>query len=105
MRALHGSVSAPALGQMVEAGARAVSGDAAGATDALRLAIQGFDTARMDLHLHVARARLGPLIGGVEGQREADQARHWFERQGVTHPDRLVALLAPGFRQGSAPSG
>jgi hypothetical protein len=51
----------------------------------------------MALHGAACRARLGSLVGGDEGRDLEAAARAYFVAEGVTRPERMVALVAPGF--------
>ena len=51
------------------------------------------------LGINVASARYieGSRMGGPEGQRLVDEADGWMRSQGVKRPDRVAALVVPGF--------
>lgn len=41
--------------------------------------------------------RLGALEGGDKGQAMVANATGWLTGHGVKRPDRMIAMLAPGF--------
>jgi tRNA A-37 threonylcarbamoyl transferase component Bud32 len=86
-----------ALAGLVRAGARAVRGDTLGARRLLIEAAAAFDRLEMRLHAAATRRRLGQLTGGDEGKALLDQGTATMTAQMVRNPDRMTALLAPGF--------
>ncbi len=93
------------LAALVWAGVCEANGDRPGAIAHLRTAIASGEAADMRLHSAVARLRLGVLVGGTEGDALLRRAREWMDLQEVRVPERMAAMLAPGFddrtRQGS----
>ena len=85
------------LAALVWAGVRVANGDREGAAAHLRAAIASGEAADMRLHSAVARLRLGVLLGGTEGDALLRHAREWMDRQEVRVPERMAAMLAPGF--------
>jgi hypothetical protein len=85
------------LAQLVRAGAAVQSGDGDAARAALAEAAAGFDAADMALHAAVARRCEGRLRGGAAGAADVERADAWLAEAGVKNPERIVALLAPGF--------
>jgi tetratricopeptide (TPR) repeat protein len=77
------------LARLLVAGAAAVRGDTARAVAALREARRGFEAARMALLAAAAGARLGGEL--------AEEATAYMAAQRVVSPERMLALLAPGF--------
>jgi hypothetical protein len=75
------------MGRRDHGGARHLLEDAAGRLDA----------AGLRLHAAAARRRLGERVAGSRGQRLVEQADAWMKGQNVRRPDRMTALLAPGF--------
>jgi hypothetical protein len=63
----------------------------------LRQAAHGYDAADMAMHAAATRMRLGRLVGGDEGARLEREAEAWMSERGVRRPERLTAMLAPGF--------
>jgi serine/threonine protein kinase/tetratricopeptide (TPR) repeat protein len=85
------------LADLLRAGVASARGDRDGAITVLDRAVRGFHAADMALHDAVARRRLGALLGGDEGAAMTRKATTWMEAQGIVKPDRITALLAPGF--------
>ena len=85
-----------ALGQLVRAGATAAT-EPALALVALEQAIELFDVTGMRLYAAAARRRLGELRGGEEGRELVEQADELMRSEEVVRPDRMAAMLAPGF--------
>src|SRR5262249_4520766 len=88
---------AEALAQLVRAGVAMGRHDAGGARQRLEDAAGRLEAAGLHLQAAVARRRLGERVGGSEGQRLMEQAEAWMKGQNVRRPDRMTALLAPGF--------
>ena len=92
---------AEALAQLVRAGVAMGRHDAGAARRLLGDAAVRLDAAGLRLHAAAARRRLGERVGGSQGHRLVEQADAWMKGQNVRRPDRMAALLAPGFlRQG-----
>ena len=85
------------LAQLLRAGVAAARGDRDGAITVLDLAVRGFHAADMALFDAAARRRLGKLLGGDEGAAMTRKATTWMEIQGIVKPEKITALLAPGF--------
>jgi hypothetical protein len=79
----------------IRAGIAACRGDAS-AADAYRRAGEAFDAAEMPAHAAATRARLGRVLGGVEGTRVREEALAALRARGVARPDRFVRVLAAG---------
>jgi len=62
----------------------------------LREAVRTGD-ACLGLWSTAARHRLGSLLGGEEGKELVNAADTWMTGQGVKRPDKMYAMLAPGF--------
>ncbi len=62
-------------------------------------AIGGFERADMQLYAAAGRSRLATLVGGDEGRALSETSMAWMTSQAVANPDRLTAMLAPGFVQ------
>jgi hypothetical protein len=88
---------AEALAQLVRAGVAMGRHDAGGARQLLEDAAGRLDAAGLRLHAAAARRRLGERVAGSQGQRLVEQADAWMKGQNVRRPDRMTALLAPGF--------
>jgi hypothetical protein len=63
----------------------------------LIVALDGLDAAGMALYAAAARARLAALDGGEAAEATAAKAVAWLAGQGVKRPERMIAMLAPGF--------
>jgi hypothetical protein len=88
---------AEALAQLVRAGVAMGRHDAGAARQLLEDAADRLDAAGLRLHAAAARRRLGERVGGSEGQHLVEQADAWMKGQNIRRPDRMTALLAPGF--------
>jgi hypothetical protein len=60
-------------------------------------AVQSIEEAEYADLAQTARYQLGAFLGEHEGGRMRDQAKQWFEAQGVLDVDKFVATLAPPF--------
>jgi hypothetical protein len=49
----------------------------------------------MELHAAAARARLGELLGGDEGEKLLRSAHHRMQEEGVVAPEKFARLLVP----------
>jgi hypothetical protein len=94
---------AEALAQLVHAGVAMGRHDASRAHQLLEDATGRLETAGLRLHAVAARRRLGEQLGGSEGHRLVEQADAWMKGQNIRRPDRMTALLVPGFPGGSVP--
>ena len=72
-------------------------GDTEAALEALDRAVRGFEVAGMSLYAATARRRLGELKGGLEGRKTVSDADAYLLRQGITRPEKVTRMLAPGF--------
>ncbi|MBK9035612.1 MAG: AAA family ATPase [Myxococcales bacterium] len=87
------------LAGLLRAGVAAVRGEVEPALALLADATAQLDANEMALYAAAARRRAGQLRGGDEGAALVAQAEAWMTAQGVKHPARMSALLAPGFRE------
>lgn len=85
------------LALLLRAGAAGIRGEIAEALALLERAADGFDAADTVLYAAAARRRAGALHGGDEGAVLVAQVGQWMRQQGVADPDRLCAMLVPGF--------
>jgi eukaryotic-like serine/threonine-protein kinase len=76
----------------IEAALHSCLGDQQLAEAAWRAAAARFESMSMAAHLASVRMRLA----GLGDQQAGDQARAYFEAEGITEPGRLVDTLAPG---------
>jgi hypothetical protein len=88
---------AEALAQLIRAGVAVGRHEAGGAHQLLEDAVGRLEAAGLRLHAAAARRRLGEQVGGSEGHRLVEQADAWMKGQNVRRPERMTALLAPGF--------
>jgi len=88
---------APALGQLLSAGAHATRGDRTRAIAALDAAIPRLDAADLNYLAACARHRRGELGGGKAGSDLIARSRAFFDREGVKNVQRCLAMSAPGF--------
>ena len=86
------------LADLLAAAVRTCRGDQEDAAELLRRAIKGFSAADMACYAAVARRRFGELVGGVEGAQFIADADEWMRGQQVVRPERITAMLAPGFQ-------
>jgi len=82
---------------LLRAGIHAVRGQYDAARPLLGVAAEGFDRADMRLYAASARRQLGRLTGGTEGEQLVRQADELMRSRGIPKPDRIAAVLAPGF--------
>ncbi len=82
---------------LLEAACAHLEGDRETALRHLRLAAEGFDAVDMSLMAAVTRRRHGELIAGDAGTRRITRADSWMRQQQIQRPDRMAAMLAPGF--------
>ncbi len=85
------------LGELLVAGVARARGDAAAASAHLGSALAICEEQGMMLHAMAARAALGRLLQGDDGQKLGQAALEWAAAQGVRRPDRLFALVAPAL--------
>ena len=85
------------LARLLAAGVASLRGRVEQAARLLGEAEAGFERAGMQLFAHAARRRRGALQAGTAGSELIRASESYFSTQRVVRPDRLVALLAPGF--------
>jgi serine/threonine protein kinase/tetratricopeptide (TPR) repeat protein len=85
------------VSRLLEAGVASLEGRTDRALQALGEAIDGFEKLDMALHAAAARWRRGQLLGGDEGRSLEATAESYMRSQTIKKPDRIVAMLAPGF--------
>jgi len=91
----QGGPFAEAHAALLRAGATAADGG--DPVPLLGEAIEGFDALDMAMHSACARHCLGRAVGGDEGAKLCAQADDWLTTEEIRSPERLIALLAPGF--------
>ncbi len=89
---------ATALSAVLLAAVADARGDEERASDALEEAARGFAKVDMPIHAAAANARRGAVLGGDSGLALARAAVATIAAQKVSKPERIVAMLAPGFR-------
>jgi hypothetical protein len=82
---------------LIRAGLASARGNADRAMAHLAVAAEGFDAADMALHAAAARRQLGRLQGGEQGDRLIRDADALMAEETVKNPERMAAMLAPGF--------
>jgi len=88
-----------AASRAIRAGVAAARGDRATAIAHLREAAVAFEGADMALHAAAVRHQLGLALGDDEGTTLLAAADQWMAGQGVRRPDRIAAMLVPGFAE------
>ena len=83
--------------ELIHAGLAQLDGDRAEATSGLQRAALGFEAVDMHLFAAATRRRLGELTQDEDGRDQVDKANAWMKRQKILRPDRMTAILAPGF--------
>ncbi|MFI5302808.1 MAG: hypothetical protein ACHREM_32365, partial [Polyangiales bacterium] len=86
-----------AFAELVAAAIAAQRGDRAQAEMLLRASIDAFTRIEMQLFAAAARARLGAIVGGAAGETMVAESERAFRAQGVARPERMIAMMAPGF--------
>jgi tRNA A-37 threonylcarbamoyl transferase component Bud32/tetratricopeptide (TPR) repeat protein len=82
---------------LLRASAAHVLGDDAEAVDALRHEVVRLDESQTMLYAAAAKFRLGTLLYGDEGAEFIRTAEEWMTGQGIQRPDRMTAMLIPGW--------
>ena len=88
---------AEALAHLIEAGVAACRDDRARAQALLADAAKRCDASDMHLYAWAARRRAGELTANEAGAATVAQADAWMTGQKIRRPDRMTALLVPGF--------
>lgn len=82
---------------LLRAGAAAVKGEMELAVQLLSRSVAGFEAGDMALYARAARRRLGEVLGGDKGRELVDEADAVMRSEAIASPERLSAMLAPGF--------
>jgi serine/threonine protein kinase/tetratricopeptide (TPR) repeat protein len=85
------------VSRLLEAGVASLDGRTDRALQALGEAVDGFEKLEMALHAAAARWRRGQLLGGNDGRSLRAAAESYMRSEAIKKPDRMVAMLAPGF--------
>ena len=64
----------------------------------LKQSITACEAADLRAHHHIAKYRLGQLLGGNGGFELLGEAKQWMRKEGIINPPRFVQMMAPGFR-------
>jgi hypothetical protein len=97
MLAKDNSAMAMAYVSIIRAAIAHQKGDEETATGGLRDAVRAFDTLQYKMYAAAARRQLGRILGGEEGQALIERADVAMGEEGVVNPERIAAMLAPGF--------
>jgi serine/threonine protein kinase len=87
------------LGRVLEAALAARRDDTDTAVRLLGEAQTGLNDAGMPLHAACARWQRGRLVGGDEGRGQVESAAAWMKDRRIQRPERIAAMLAPGFKE------
>jgi hypothetical protein len=85
------------LATLLRAGIASVQGQSEEALRLLTQAEEEFHTADMEMYAAAARRQRGKLLGGDEGKALIASADAFMAEQDVKVPERIAAMLAPGF--------
>ncbi len=85
------------MARLLRGAVASMRGDLEGAVLCLRQALYGFEAADMALYANAARARLAARVGGDEAAALRAQIDAWMKAHGVAHPERLIAMVTPGY--------
>jgi hypothetical protein len=89
--------SAP-MAPLLDAAVASLRGEKEAAIERARDAMMRFESEDMRLYAAVAKRVLGGLVGGERGRALVGEADAWMREQTIVSPERMTALLAPGFR-------
>lgn len=87
----------PVMGQVIEAGVAALTGDNAGAIRCLEDAVRRYETLGQGMLANTAKLRLGELRGGTQGGQEANEARRWLVDAGVVDVEAVTRFHVTGL--------
>jgi tetratricopeptide (TPR) repeat protein len=85
------------LAASLRGGVLHVQGNRQEAIAELRKAMEQLEKTEMVLHYNASRLVLGSVVDG-QGALLRSDATEWMVHENVSHPERLSALLIPGFR-------
>jgi len=86
-----------AVAPLLAAAAAHLAGDGDAAVEHLRDGVRRLEELDTMLYANAARLRLSELLDGDEADEQRARAMRFFDEQQVVHPDRLVAMLVPGW--------
>jgi serine/threonine protein kinase len=81
---------------LLRAGLLALDDEPAAALESYAAAEEVFARTDMKLMAQAARDRRGILLDGAEGHALRVEAHRYLDEQGVTNPERMLGMLAPG---------
>ncbi len=87
------------LAMLLRAGIEAARGAIPAALAQLEKAAALFEAADMGLFAAACRRRMGELIGGGPGGAYVAGADAWMSQREIRNPERMTAMLAPGFER------
>jgi hypothetical protein len=82
---------------LIRGAVSAIRGDTESARRDVATAAEGFDKADMRLYAAAAWRRLGQITGADKGAQLVQQAERFMRDQGIPRPDRVTAIMAPGY--------
>jgi serine/threonine protein kinase len=85
------------LARLIRAGVAVARDQEAQAVDQLETSIRELDAGETALFSAAAKRRLGELLQGDEGASLLVEGTSFMTDEGVQSPDRMTAMLAPGF--------
>ena len=94
----HALPFARPLASMVRAGIAASQGHGDRAVALLGGAAAQFGAIQMDLHRHVALYAVGTASGYTADRIRMAESETWMREQGIVRPEKIAAMMAPGFR-------
>jgi tetratricopeptide (TPR) repeat protein len=86
-----------ALATLLRAGISCTQGVSEQTAQLLNTAEDQLDACDMALYAAAALRSRGKLLGGEQGRALSAQAEKWMQDQEILNPERMIAMLAPGF--------
>jgi hypothetical protein len=86
-----------ALAALLDGSIRHVAGDASGARSCLERAERELEQQQLRLYQAAARYALSRLTSGARRTELLALAQSYFDDQGVSRPERVIATIAPSF--------
>jgi hypothetical protein len=94
----EGAVWGRALAELIEGGIESLKGRRERAIHAFRCAEASANASKMSLHSAAARYAHAILTGGDMGRHLLETAYCVLRAEGISNPERLSAVIAPGLR-------
>jgi hypothetical protein len=88
---------ATALATLLGAGISCIQGIREQSAQLLKTAEDQLDACDMAIYAAAARRSRGKLLGGEQGRALSAEAEKWMHDQEILNPERMTAMLAPGF--------